>query len=432
VRLQKAPSLFARIFNLENAIVILCFIPIFIFRYTFILFPGPLGYGPFIAFYLLLPIFIVKYKVPAKELAWVVFVLMVGSSGVMTGVITNEVYIKVAGSILLPYVFYAYVWRHFEYNIERVFVLYLKGAYFVSIIGLLLFVDSFVGNNLLHFLQLLIYVDTIDATLGIRLASLLGEPTYFANIVLPAGVVGMFRLIVKQDKGIGIDYLTKRKAIVFIMALLLTYSAIAFVGMFLAGILLLLRHGAVRYAIIIPLILFFARMVILQVPELEERYQGVLSVSSEKNQSGNFHGSSFILFNHAYITWMNLKENPLFGTGLGTHAIATEKYSLGNKGVEYHYRTQNAQDASSMLLRILSELGLFGGVLVFIFLKRNYIPRVNEDPVLWLISTAIFVTILMQLLRQGNYILNGFPFFVLGFIFTRHEFNKRHVFNTTK
>ena len=432
MRLQKAPSLFARIFNLENAIVILCFIPIFIFRYTFILFPGPLGYGPFIAFYLLLPIFIVKYKVPAKELAWVVFVLMVGSSGVMTGVITNEVYIKVAGSILLPYVFYAYVWRHFEYNIERVFVLYLKGAYFVSIIGLLLFVDSFVGNNLLHFLQLLIYVDTIDATLGIRLASLLGEPTYFANIVLPAGVVGMFRLIVKQDKGIGIDYLTKRKAIVFIMALLLTYSAIAFVGMFLAGILLLLRHGAVRYAIIIPLILFFARMVILQVPELEERYQGVLSVSSEKTQSGNFHGSSFILFNHAYITWMNLKENPLFGSGLGTHAIATEKNSLGNKGVEYHYRTQNAQDASSMLLRILSELGLFGGILVFIFLKRNYIPRVNEDPVLWLISTAIFVTILMQLLQQGNYILNGFPFFVLGFIFTRHEFNKRHVFNTTK
>ena len=57
------------------------------------------------AFYLLLPIFIVKYKVPFRELAWVVFVLIVGASGVMTGVIPNGVYIKVAGSILLPYVF---------------------------------------------------------------------------------------------------------------------------------------------------------------------------------------------------------------------------------------------------------------------------------------------------------------------------------------
>ena len=429
---QKATSLFGRIFNVENAIIILCFIPIFLFRYTFILFPGALGYGPFIAFYLLLPIFLIKYKVPFRELAWVVFVLIVGASGAITGAIPNSIYIKVAGSILLPYVFYAYVWRHFEYNVERLFTIYLKGAYVVSVIGLLLFVDSFLGNNLLNFLQLFIYLDTIDASIGIRLASTLGEPTYFANIVLPAGVVAMFRLVVKSQSGIGIAYLTKRKSLVFILALLLTYSAIAFLGLFLGGILLLLRHGAIRYAIIIPFILIFARVVIFQVPELEDRYQGVLSVSTEEKQTGDFHGSSFILFNHAYITWMNLKENPLFGTGLGTHPIATEKYSLGNKGVEYHYRTQNAQDASSMLLRILSELGFFGGILVFIFLKRNFIPRVPEDPVLWLISTAIFVTIVMQLLRQGNYILNGFPFFVLGYVFTRHTFNQRHIFKITK
>lgn len=424
---QTAPSLFARIFNFENAIIILCFIPIFLFRYTFLLFPGPLGYGPFIAFYLLLPIFFLKYRVPFREIAWVVFVLIVGASGAITGDIPTGVYIKVAGSIILPYVFYAYVWRHFEYDVERLFTIYLKGAYVISIIGLLLFIDSFLGNNLLHFLQSFIYIDIVDASFGIRLASLLGEPTYFANIVLPAGVVAMMRLVVKKNVGIGIDYMTKRKAVVFTISLLLTYSAIAFLGLLLGGILLLLRHGAIRYAIVIPLILVIARIIIFQVPELEERYQGVLSVSSEKSQTGEFHGSSFILFNHAYITWMNLNENPLFGTGLGTHSLATDKFSLGNEGVEYHYRTQNAQDASSMLLRILSELGILGGILVFIFLRRNFIPRVPDDPVLWLISTAIFVTIVMQLLRQGNYILNGFPFFVLGFVFTRHEFNKRHV-----
>jgi len=424
---QTAPSLFARIFNFENAVIILCFIPIFLFRYTFLLFPGPLGYGPFIAFYLLLPIFFLKYRVPFREIAWVVFVLIVGASGAITGDIPTGVYIKVAGSIILPYVFYAYVWRHFEYDVERLFTIYLKGAYVISIIGLLLFIDSFLGNNLLHFLQSFIYIDIVDASFGIRLASLLGEPTYFANIVLPAGVVAMMRLVVKKNVGIGIDYMTKRKAVVFTISLLLTYSAIAFLGLLLGGVLLLLRHGAIRYAIVIPLILVIARIIIFQVPELEERYQGVLSVSSEKSQTGEFHGSSFILFNHAYITWMNLNENPLFGTGLGTHSLATDKFSLGNEGVEYHYRTQNAQDASSMLLRILSELGILGGILVFIFLRRNFIPRVPDDPVLWLISTAIFVTIVMQLLRQGNYILNGFPFFVLGFVFTRHEFNKRHV-----
>ena len=426
---QTDPSIFARIFNFENAIIILCLVPIFLFRYTFLLFPGPLGYGPFIAFYLLLPIFILKYRVPFKEIAWVVFVLIVGASGAITGDIPIGAYIKVAGSIILPYVFYAYVWRHFEYNVERLFTIYLKGAYVVSILGLLLFIDSFLGDNLINFLQLFIYIDLVDASFGIRLASLLGEPTYFANIVLPAGVVAMMRLVVKKEVGIGIDFMTKRKAILFLISLLLTYSAIAFLGLLLGGIILLLRHGAIRYAISIPLILIIARIIIFQVPELEDRYQGVLSVSLEKNQTGDFHGSSFILFNHAYITWMNLNENPLFGTGLGTHYLATDRFSLGNEGVEYHYRTQNAQDASSMLLRILSELGIFGGILILIYLSRNFIPRVPDDPVLWLISTAIFVTIVMQLLRQGNYILNGFPFFVLGFVFTRHEFNKRHVLN---
>ncbi|HIN41145.1 MAG TPA: hypothetical protein EYM86_01655 [Flavobacteriales bacterium] len=424
---KRSPSLFARIFNLENAISILCLLPIFLFRYTFILFPGPLGYGPFIAFYLLLPIFILKYRIPFRELIWISFVLIIGAIGAITGIIATSVFIKVAGSIMLPYLFYAYVWRHFDFNIEKVFSLYLKGAYLISIIGLLLFIDFFLGQNLIHLFQQFIYIDSIQATFGIRLASLLGEPTYFANVVLPAGIVGMMRLVRKrgEEMGAGLDFITKRRASIIILSLLLTYSGIAFLGLLLGGVLLLLRHGAVRYALVIPFVLIVARIIIFQVPELEERYQGLVSVSSEKTQTGEFHGSSFILFNHAFITVQNLKENPLFGSGLGTHYLATEKYSLGNKGVEFHYRTQNAQDASSMMLRILSELGLFGGFLVILFLYRNHIPRVPEDPVLWIISTALFVTLIMQLLRQGNYILNGFPFFVLGYVYTRHEFHKR-------
>ncbi|PCJ82710.1 MAG: hypothetical protein COA49_01215 [Bacteroidetes bacterium] len=427
--IKRSPSLYARVFNFENAISILCFFPIFLFRYTFSLFTGPLGYGPFIAFYLLLPIFILKYRIPFRELIWITFILIIGSSGAITGYISVSVYIKVAGSILLPYVFFAYVWRHYENNIEHVFSLYLKGAYFVSVIGLLLFVDFFLGQNFIYLLKQIIYIDSIHATFGIRLASLLGEPTYFANVVLPAGVVSMMRLIRKSDQnmGEGLDFITKPRALIIILSLMLTYSAIAFLGLLIGGIFLLLRHGAVRYALVIPFVLILSRIVINQVPELEDRYQGLLSASAEKSQTGNFHGSSFILFNHAFITLQNLKENPLFGSGLGTHYLATDKYSLGNKGVEFHYRTQNAQDASSMMLRILSELGLFGGLIVILFLYRNHIPRIPEDPVLWLISTAIFVTILMQLLRQGNYILNGFPFFVLGFVYTRHEFQNRYL-----
>ena len=42
------------------------FIDIFLFRYSFILFPGPLGYGPFLCMYLLLPVFVMRYRFPVR------------------------------------------------------------------------------------------------------------------------------------------------------------------------------------------------------------------------------------------------------------------------------------------------------------------------------------------------------------------------------
>ena len=78
-----------------------------------------------------------------------------------------------------------------------------------------------------------------------------------------------------------------------------------------------------------------------------------------------------------------------------------------------------------MFLRIASELGLFGILITLFFLVGNYFVVSNADIdglVLKMISAAFLVTILLQLLRQGNFILNGFPFFVYGYYFARKQF----------
>jgi predicted membrane protein len=107
---------------------------------------------------------------------------------------------------------------------------------------------------------------------------------------------------------------------------------------------------------------------------------------------------------------------------------ATEKYSiLGGTGL-YAYELQNAKDASSMFLRIASELGLFGILLVLFFLVSHYFIVHKEDLdglVLKMISAAFLVTILLQLFRQGNFILNGFPFYVYGYYFAWKQFKQR-------
>ena len=116
------------------------------------------------------------------------------------------------------------------------------------------------------------------------------------------------------------------------------------------------------------------------------------------------------------------------GTGLGSHVVATEKYSILGDTTAFAYSEQNAPDASSMFLRIASELGLFGIILTLYFLRAHYFKTNIQDH--WgllfkLISAAFLVTILLQLFRQGNFILNGFPFYVYGYHFAWKQFMQR-------
>ena len=87
----------------------------------------------------------------------------------------------------------------------------------------------------------------------------------------------------------------------------------------------------------------------------------------------------------------------------------------------------NAQDASSMLLRITSELGVAGLMLVFAFLYRNYffVNRTNtEELTLKFISVSFLLAIVLNLLRQGNFVLHGFPFYVFGYHYAYQQFRK--------
>ena len=48
----------------------------------------------------------------------------------------------------------------------------------------------------------------------------------------------------------------------------------------------------------------------------------------------------------------------------------------------------------------------------------------EEDETYWLISNALLVIILIQLLRQGNYTYSGFMFYAWLYYFTKIKYNE--------
>ena len=407
------------------------FLDVFLFRYSFRLFPGPLGYGPFICMYTLLPFFVLRFRFPIRVALTIGLVGLVGSSGVLNGIVQPGEFVKVFGSLVLPYLYYWYLWQYLGEDVIKGFRIYLKGAVIVSAIGLLVFIDSVIPFGFYSTLNSLIRLSRTPAEFGIRISSTLGEPTYFANSIAPAGLFALWRLFFREPQ---FDYYLKEQglwlkrlpALIVLAALTLTYSAMAFVGLLIAFVLILLIKRQFRTMLFASVMLFGLFTAARTIPEIRERIEGLQNASRVADTE--VHGSSAILYNHAVITWENFTRNPVMGTGLGSHVVATEKYSILGDTTAFAYSEQNAPDASSMFLRIASELGLFGIILTLYFLRAHYFKTSIQDYsglLFKLISAAFLVTLLLQLFRQGNFILNGFPFYVYGYHFAWKQFKQR-------
>lgn len=182
----------------------------------------------------------------------------------------------------------------------------------------------------------------------------------------------------------------------------------------------------------VPILIVFFNFLYSNVNEFKDRYDGIVQLfSGEEFKLGKTHGSSFILYNNAIVTIENLKSNLLFGGGIGSHPVAFNKYSIA-KNWKVKGFNNNSADASSMMLRLLSETGLTGSLLFIIFIFKCYV-RYNPEysSYNWLISNAILVLIILNLLRQGNYILLGFPFFVLLYYYNYIDFKNQKTKETT-
>lgn len=386
------------------------------------------GYIPMI---ILLFIFIFKYKFPIQTLYIILPLLITGLLNVYLDNNTVANLLKILVNIAINLIFYRYVMHYYGYDIKRIFSIYLKFAFVVALLGLVQWISYLIkftpGYDWRTFFTLNKWMLS-PGGIGLRINSTFSEPSYFGTTMAPAFFISFYELIMNRPK-----FLSKTKSLIIAIAYVLSFSSLAFFGVFLSVILIAANYGLIRYVLVaIPVVIGLYFIAYNQSKDFKARVDGTKALFIdniiENELAGNMkhyarvykvsrilpkiHGSSFVLYNNYHVAFENFKQNPFFGSGLGSHEIAFKKYKLNYllAGI-YEF---NSADANSMFLRTLSEVGLMGVVFVFFFVYKFYVSKsltIKEDDDYWIISNALLILILIQLLRQGNYTYGGFFLF---------------------
>lgn len=405
-----------------------------LFFNAIVLFKDPFEfYISYIPVIVLLPLFMMRYKFPTKMMYLFLPLLVFGVLNIFFDNNTVGDFLKIFVNVFISALFFYYVFQYYDEDLDYIFGLYMKVAVWVSILGIVQLASYWVSFRPGYDYTMYGFNKwaVVRGGLGLRVNAVFSEPSYYGATMAPAFFVAVINLFFRRA-----NYVNFWRSVLIVTAYLLTFSTVAYLGVFIVLILLLINFGLVRYiALAIPIALIIFNVMYNNAEEFKVRVDGlkalyvddILEKEGLKKGESNMmkvqkllksvHGSSFVQYNNFKVAVGNFIDHPLFGTGLGSHKTAFDRYNvLYQLGGLYKF---NTADANSMFLRTMSEAGLFGLLFLFLFIKR-YFLRIPEDinqNNYWLMSNAMLVVIFLQLARQGNYTYNGFIFYMWFYYF---------------
>ena len=397
---------------------LMIFLSVFVSSITFFRDPFE-GYSHYIIFLLLFPVFLLKFGLPKKIIGSIFILFVVGVLEIFLGNNTWPLFLKIFLGFVLSVSFYGYVLDYFKFDTQKIFSFYIKGAIIVSYIGLFQFVFFYLsftpGYN---YSWLFNKWGLISGGFGIRVNSIFSEPAQCAIVLGPACFVAIYNLIPRNKKYL----LTKFQSVLIILVTFLTTSSTGYFGLLFILLFLLYNYGKISYFFLgVPFIILVSFLLYNNVPDFKSRIDTSLGLWVDGDfRIQNINSSSFIIYNNYHIAQENFLSNPFTGTGLGSHPIAFDKYSLTNRSdiIDLQF---NKADGNSLLIRLISETGILGVVFIFVFMRRFYVRRdpFNVDATFWIISNSVLIIFILYLLRQGNYFLNAFPLFMWIYYYAR-------------
>ena len=263
------------------------------------------------------------------------------------------------------------------YKTEQVISAYLKICLVVVIIG-----------------YLMLFLGLQNAYTN-QLHSIFKEPAHYAVVVLPACYY----------------FYKSKKYFLFLIvfcSLLLSKSSLGYIGCALIFIIPNLNFKRILILLTtIPFIIYIGFLTYKNNDRVKLRIDDTISSLNSFNY-GTFKAdtniSSYALMSNLFVTKSNVLDHPL-GSGLGSHVYVHEHiYSKKITTPEYIKTLKlaniNSSDANSLFLRITSEFGILGLLLIFLFLYKYYSCFTAKELIM---AQGIYIYIILKLIRDGHY-----------------------------
>jgi len=297
-----------------------------------------------------------------------------------------------------------------NYNVEKLFRIYLRLAYIIALIAIfqeICFLVGFkYGYDFRYFIPRMV---SPQIQLGmLRVTSILQEPTHFGTAVMPALFVSILNLLSRKN-----NFISKQASFLIIISTLLTFSLLVYVGIIFAVILIMLNYYRSKTKIIATTMLLIALTWVMYryIPVIRLKVNDTIMVMTGKQPLEKVNLTTFAFCSNGIVAGKSFRHNPLFGSGLGSHPKSYDRYISEVIDPQKIIMVLNKKDASGLFFRLISETGLFGIVLFFYFIFKFYVSK-DKDGHFWIVSNSILCLFILNLLRQGNYFYGGFIFFI--------------------
>lgn len=339
-----------------------------------------------------------------------VIVLFFFSFGGSYGV-TNSTIFQLIGILLSLTYYYSFISVLIKkHTLDEVFCFFSKFFHIVNVIFLIFyFVGFFTGYNGRDF----------------RYHSIFMEPAHFCAVAIPVVSFFYYRYTKLHNKYDLFGFLMT------IFSVLLSMSSIGYIGILLL-LMSNMKFSFFRTICFLVISISFLFALYLYVPMFALRINDSAGALTSMNVN-NVNYSTFALISNLYVTINSLEQNLLFGSGLGNHELSYFRYIYNLTGIEMFVSADsiglNAKDANSLLLRILSETGVVGFLLIFyqLFIHRPKIkteilirhPILDANSLLLAIKNGCFIYILLKFFREGHWFSPEMYFIVFMYQFSK-------------